>query len=186
MRLTEAVMSHELTMLEIMPGRKNMHRQARFICPCGNERITRLTNIKRGLITACVACTKKAGHIKTGLSNRKWAPEISAVRRLIGIYQSNAKRKGISFSLTYQECIDLFTSDCFYCGAQPSSCVKDQRKKGQFIYNGIDRKINTKGYEPFNVVPCCQQCNYAKREMSSDVFISWVKRIYAHSCRHLL
>jgi hypothetical protein len=53
----------------------------------------------------------------------------------------------------------------------------------EYAYNGIDRVDNFKGYEIDNCVPCCYICNYAKRDMSKDQFLAWVKRIYMNQYR---
>ena len=38
-------------------------------------------------------------------------------------------------------------------------------------------------YSAANCVPCCSDCNYAKREMSQESFKNLVARIYAHQSR---
>lgn len=47
----------------------------------------------------------------------------------------------------------------------------------RLIYNGIDRIDNAKGYTIENSVTCCKRCNFAKRNMSYDEFISWGKKL---------
>ncbi len=49
-----------------------------------------------------------------------------------------------------------------------------------FFYNGIDRVNNEMGYEPLNVVPCCQECNFAKCKMSKDEFITHFTFVKTH------
>ena len=43
--------------------------------------------------------------------------------------------------------------------------------------NGIDRIDNNIGYTKENSVPCCEICNKAKRDMSYNDFINYLKRI---------
>jgi hypothetical protein len=46
-----------------------------------------------------------------------------------------------------------------------------------FIYNGIDRVDNNKGYTIENCVPCCTAVNYAKLDMSYSDFIQLCKEV---------
>lgn len=49
---------------------------------------------------------------------------------------------------------------------------------GGYVYNGLDRRNNNKGYTHDNIVPCCKPCNYAKRDMNIEEFRNWVRRVY--------
>jgi hypothetical protein len=53
-------------------------------------------------------------------------------------------------------------------------------KYGVYIYNGIDRVDNTRGYSIDNCVACCKQCNWAKRELPQQEFIDWIHRVSRH------
>lgn len=55
------------------------------------------------------------------------------------------------------------------------------RNRGQFVYNGLDRLDTSQGYAPGNVVPCCGDCNWAKRARTRPEFLAWVVRVYWHS-----
>jgi hypothetical protein len=46
-----------------------------------------------------------------------------------------------------------------------------------FIYNGIDRKINSIGYVYENCLPCCEICNKAKGTRTYEEYIEWMNRI---------
>lgn len=48
---------------------------------------------------------------------------------------------------------------------------------GNLTYNGIDRKNNTLGYLPDNVVPCCKTCNWAKGKKSYEEFMEYLRRV---------
>ena len=50
----------------------------------------------------------------------------------------------------------------------------------QFRYNGVDRIDNSRGYEEGNVVPCCRQCNWSKRDLTTEQFLAWVLRVNKH------
>lgn len=54
-----------------------------------------------------------------------------------------------------------------------------------FVFTGIDRVDNTRGYDPDNVVPCCRVCNRAKDVRTKDEFLSWAKRVVDHSIENV-
>lgn len=94
---------------------------------------------------------------------KRWA------RRDTSRYKSgirNAKRRGLEWAITPEEYAELIKSPCFYDGSPlpPTG-------------SGLDRIDSTKGYLPDNVVPCCQMCNQAKRDMSQEDFYALIKRI---------
>lgn len=53
-------------------------------------------------------------------------------------------------------------------------------RRHAFVYNGIDRVNNAKGYVTGNVVSCCKNCNLMKKNMSADAFIAHVRRIASY------
>ena len=166
-----------LTIISIRKGAKNQHRVAVCICDCGETRDVRLTKLKQGVVGACVKCSKQAGWEKTAVALRDKNGDESPIKRLYSSYKSNALRKGIIFDLTYDESKRLFQGLCEYCSASPSNVIYSKSKKLSFIYNGIDRRDNSKGYTTANTVTCCSQCNYAKRDQSESEFFEWVQRV---------
>jgi hypothetical protein len=83
----------------------------------------------------------------------------------------------VEFALTDAECDRLFEGHCVYCGAEPSNTKRKHNLNGDFVYQGIDRVDNNVGYMAGNCVPCCEQCNWAKRDMPVDAFLKWAKRV---------
>lgn len=66
-------------------------------------------------------------------------------------YQSNAKKRGRVFTLTFEEFEKLIFSEmavCYYCGSKEKL--------------GIDRDVNKKGYTKENSKTCCWSCNSLK------------------------
>ena len=63
----------------------------------------------------------------------------------------------------------------------PSHRMCSNCGSGDFVYNGLDRVDNEKGYTIDNVVPCCKHCNYAKRNRSVEEFIDWIAQVYEYS-----
>jgi hypothetical protein len=109
----------------------------------------------------------------------------AAFRRLFKQYQGNAKQRNHEFSLTEDQFRTLISSDCYYCGNPPSQVHDVSRsytkhKPEPLVYNGVDRKENTVGYQNDNCVSCCKTCNYLKREMSVSEFMAHLKRVISH------
>ena len=103
------------------------------------------------------------------------------LNELYGSYKHNAKGRNLSFNISKEEFKFLTEKNCSYCNAQPTNKIKARHINGTYIYNGLDRVDNSKGYEIDNVVPCCKHCNMMKKTMSKQDFISQVKNIYNHS-----
>lgn len=107
-----------------------------------------------------------------------------AKKRIYQKYKEGARRRGYSFELSYEQFLDIVFKDCYYCGSKPSNNINinnnESLKDSNIFYSGIDRVDNTKGYEVDNVVPCCINCNIAKRSMSKESFIEWGKKLGNH------
>lgn len=101
----------------------------------------------------------------------------AAKNEVYGRYKHGAKSRGHSFELTIKEFDELSKLLCHYCGADPSNTAYVSKNTGYFIYNGIDRKDNTKGYFLENCVPCCRVCNRAKNNMLYEDFVAWITRV---------
>jgi len=72
----------------------------------------------------------------------------------------------------------LTQQNCFYCDIKPHSSSNHKKCNGKFIYNGIDRVDNTKGYTIDNCVTCCGTCNWMKRTYTQQEFLLKIKLIY--------
>jgi hypothetical protein len=101
-------------------------------------------------------------------------------------YKKGAIAKGLTFELTHEEFLSLTKMNCYYCGIEPlQEAITDSMKKranynGNYLYNGIDRRNNIKGYTVENCVPCCKICNYFKKNMLEIEFLNHVNRIYRY------
>lgn len=78
---------------------------------------------------------------------RELAPEPGRFRSAI----LKAFARGKEWGLTEEQYLDLVSSPCTFCGGALGNGI------------GLDRTLNTKGYTPGNVVPCCGPCNIAKQ-----------------------
>lgn len=134
---------------------------------CGNSRKFRgpkefLTNRQR-----CIKCQQTT---KTPVEN------------IFHIYQKNAKKRNILFSLSVEEFNFLIGEKCFYCDAEPSILEKgrwkDEQWHEEFARNGIDRLNATEDYNSSNCVPCCFRCNQLKGNLELDEFVRLLRAIY--------
>lgn len=111
----------------------------------------------------------------------------TALKELYRHYKYNAKRRNLSFNLTVEEFGNITRQPCTYCGSLPTQKMFSKGGRGYrsyyrdvhpWIYNGIDRKDNTRGYELDNCVPCCGTCNWLKGSMNSGLFLAHITKIY--------
>ena len=147
---------------------RNKHSKWVCGCACGNTTIVLASSLTSGNTKSC-GC----GHIHVDPARRIWKN-----------YAYQSKARNLSFSLTEGQFAALIVQPCFYCGNHPAQrgafIHKPYKIYETFVYNGLDRTDNSKGYTPDNVVPCCGVCNRNKGKMSSQEFISWVRRVYSH------
>jgi hypothetical protein len=85
-----------------------------------------------------------------------------------------SKRRNIQCALNKTEYTNLILGSCFYCNKKPEL----KMKVGNQLKNSIDRLDNTVGYNNANSVTCCADCNFAKRQLSLDSFLTMIKKIY--------
>lgn len=141
-------------------------------CDCGVEKQVYGNSLSSGKSKSC-GCTR---------SNRRGYGDASRTN-VYSEYRSRARRKGLEFTITEVQFNVLTLKDCDYCGDPPSNRHDNPKMNGGHTYNGLDRVDNKQGYILSNVVPCCKDCNLAKRSLGRDVFLKLVKRIYErHWC----
>ena len=138
------------------------------LCDCGKTSIVSKTSLNSG--TKSCGCNKNQRRLLDGEN---------AFNRLYDTYRFRAKHKNFEFEFTKDEFKNITKQNCFYCGIKPSQiALPTINFFGEYIYNGIDRVDNSKGYTKENSVPCCGKCNRSKREFSKEEFFSWIKRVY--------
>lgn len=147
-------------------------RQFLFRCDCGRE-----VTARWGITLSCGCLQREATANVTNVKKRLKEGE-SGFNHLYSVYWRQAKAKNREFTLTRDEFRTLVLQPCHYCRSQPSSITKGRGFFGSFVYNGLDRMNNGKGYTVNNAVPCCSTCNIAKHTMSYSAFKQWVKAIY--------
>lgn len=98
--------------------------------------------------------------------------------QLFNKYKRDARRRDIEFKLSLAHFSRLTRFLCYYCDSPPKTVFRDKRRKGFYLYNGIDRLNNDKGYVARNCVSCCKRCNYAKNKLTKEEFLSMIEEIY--------
>jgi len=144
-------------------------------CECGTEKIIRGNDLKTGRTKSC-GCLKR--EIAKSGNARRLSSGLATMRMRIAEYKRSAKRRKLKWGLTEEQFKKLTQQDCYYCGAKPNNIIKSKRLNGAFIYNGLDRVDNTKGYTIDNVVPCCEVCNIAKHNLTLQEYQDWIVRSY--------
>lgn len=138
------------------------------LCECGTEKVIEGNNLRNHSTKSCGCLNRERISLPHGEAS---------FNDLLGTYKRNASSKQLEFTLTKDEFRELTSSNCFYCGAGPSTPFTHNRYNSYYIYNGIDRVDNNKGYTKENSVPCCFMCNYSKGKLSQEEFLSWIRRL---------
>jgi hypothetical protein len=70
--------------------------------------------------------------------------------------KASARKRQLSWTLTFDEFVILTQQPCYYCNYELGKPVETSA--------GLDRLNNELGYEPKNVVSCCELCNKLRGE----------------------
>ena len=156
----------------------NKWEQVKWLCKCdcGNETIVHGYQLVTGNTKSC-GCLQREHMRDLGL-HRKIGLGLANMHNIIAQYKARAKRKGYEYKLTEKQFKKITQKDCHYCGAKPNNIANIKDYNGKYIYNGLDRINNTKGYIIDNVVPCCKMCNDKKSNMTLQEFKDWIKKVY--------
>jgi hypothetical protein len=145
-------------------------------CDCGNTFEKPRDCFSNSLTCGCRGNTnrvyKKRGSYLSG--------NTASFNHIYGVYKSRAKYKNIKFKLSKAEFKKLTGQNCIYCGVKPLQISKadlNRPNNEKYVFNGIDRIDSLKGYIKSNCVPCCEICNKAKRNLSREDFLIWIKRL---------
>jgi hypothetical protein len=161
-----------------MRGDDINHQNAYWLtrCLCGNESYRSYSKSAYHF--------RKFGSLSCGMGKCKAKYDNPNERKLYSVYKTRASyRYKKSFTLTRKEFSMLTKDNCYYCGSPPSSSPKTVKRNYNnelYIYNGIDRVDNSKGYDIDNCVTCCEICNRMKLDHSVDMFLNHIKKIIEH------
>lgn len=134
-------------------------------CDCGNVCEVAQGNLKSGQVKSC-GCNKRIPKGEAGFNH------------LYLKYRIRAEERGYSFELTKEEFRILTKQNCYYCGCEPKHLAGGKNSNGKYVYNGIDRWDNSKGYMTGNCVSCCGDCNKRKWTSDPEEFINWIRLAY--------
>ena len=154
---------------------------------CDTVHIVDGRNLRNGMSRRCKDCGHKVGHNKQKktIRTKRTSQESAFYYLFLGLRKNAAKRKK-TWSLTEADVKTLVTSNCIYCGQVPSLVcnpikwhgLSQKTTEGAVITrNGIDRVDSALGYEPGNVVPCCEDCNKSKLDGSREKFFAWLDKL---------
>jgi len=150
---------------------KSRGRLWECLCDCGS-----VVRINAGDLNS--GCTKSCGCLRRETNSKvhRLPGDLAGFNSLFYEYNNRGK----IFKLTKQEFKILTKQDCFYCGKKPFSKRKSRLNSNSpaYIYNGLDRIDNNKGYIRNNVVPCCGLCNKMKSNLSQQEFLKHIHKIH--------
>lgn len=147
---------------------------------CNHEYNSTIENFRdsRKSGQSCIKCSN--------IQNRNYET-LTATNAQVSIvysnYKSKSKLKKWEFELSKEEFKNIVIQNCYYCGLPPNKFRLDRIKSNRkidcsFLLNGVDRKDSEKGYVKDNVLPCCEDCNKAKRNLDINTFLKMIKSIY--------
>lgn len=141
-------------------------------CDCGKDAWVKTFDLRRRTHPSC-GC-----YSGTLIRNKKLLkPGRAAMRALYCEYVGAARRKNRQFHLTIEEFARLTRQNCHYCDVVPFAVRKSQSDSGDYVFNGIDRLDNAKGYTPTNCVACCWVCNNKKSNDNYEQFVDWINQV---------
>lgn len=136
-------------------------------CACGNKAVVLGTNLRSGGTRSC-GCSSS---LPKGMAS---------FNQIFSCMKYGAKRRGYQWQLTKEQVQMLTQKSCYYCGIEPNQGNYSSARNGVYLYNGLDRIDNNRGYLITNVVPCCGTCNAAKGIKTTEEFKLWLRKAYEH------
>jgi hypothetical protein len=142
------------------------------ICDCGVERDIASNSLRKGITSKC-GCS--------GGRYRGLPPGEAAFNKLYYRQRSDGRRLGREWALSKEQFRVLTKGNCVYCGKVPSRNFNGHPTfNGTYLYNGIDRVDNNRGYTIDNCVSCCWECNSMKHTRTPAIFLAHIKAIIEH------
>ena len=165
-----------LTVIRMVGKNKRSVYVWECLCECGKVRNVIKANLNNGHTNSC-GCY---GQYKANLakeSKRITNLGKTSFNRVFRYYVTNANRRGIDFKIDRDFFKEVSSKNCFYCNKPPSDFFKRDLRSGKFIYNGVDRVDNNRGYEYDNCVSCCRVCNRAKGDLSIEDWMDYLRNL---------
>lgn len=160
-------------------------RQAFWKCECLCKKIVvvRGNSLRSGKSKSC-GCLRSE---EVSRILRK-PPGESGFNRYYKDLRRGAQKRGLELTISKDQIKIMTQQECHNCGAMPCSkstvSAKGSTPQGiihsTFVYNGIDRVDNSKGYTPENSKTSCAKCNRWKSDDSQEEFIKHANMICAY------
>lgn len=140
------------------------------LCACGNTITASAFSLVVGHKKSCGCLIKDIG------LNKRKEKSIAGFNRLYTSLKRRAYIKKLNFDITKDQLLLLSNQQCYYCNCPPRQSSKHSKSIGvsqnlidhsEFIYNGLDRIDNSKGYCIDNVIACCGECNKLRSDRLS-------------------
>lgn len=150
------------------------HKRAQWncLCDCGNTCVANGKFMRQGKKRSCGCLRSEINKekVKKLIAGNVLPDGEAAFNLLYASYRCAAYNRDLDFFIEKPEFKELTQKNCFYCGKHPSVTYKSSLSGG-YLYNGIDRRDNFKGYVEGNVVPCCKYCNWMKNAFEEKLFL---------------
>lgn len=150
------------------------------LCDCGNEKIITRSSLITKSTQSCGCLIREI--LKERHEKMKLPKGEASCNFVEGTYKRSAKKRNLEWNLTREQFRYFTKQNCHYCGAEPGlegirKFYINTKLNGNYIYNGIDRVDNTKGYSIQNCVTACRMCNISKNNHSYEDFKKWIQRL---------
>ncbi|MCK5615717.1 hypothetical protein KAR91_78365, partial [Candidatus Pacearchaeota archaeon] len=145
------------------------------LCDCGNIKHVSTTALNSGGVKSC-GCIGRGGRLEIGEA---------AFNNLYAKVQKSARKRGLECTLTETQYRKMISGSCLYCGDPPYQIASCPSWHGDYIYNGLDRVDNHKGYTMSNCVPCCGVCNSMKSDHPQKFYLNKCKQVFKRHGRKL-
>ncbi len=116
---------------------------------------------------------------------RKLPGGLANARSLFSSYKWIARKKGRDWEIDFPTFVSITSSNCYLCQSPPAQIKAGGRRHGPYVYNGVDRVDNTKGYILGNVMPCCKACNTLKGEKPLPEIFKHLQKIMGRSLEEI-
>lgn len=100
---------------------------------------------------------------------RKCTQKIRPYEHILNELKHTCKKKGYTFTITYEEFLTFIDRPCNYCDKKLAFNKHTRDSNSNYVSRAyqLDRKNNSLGYTIDNVVPCCWECNRLKSNIYS-------------------
>ena len=175
-QLNETMVGQRFGRLVVEAPAKSRHRRSYWscLCDCGKSCIAMGKYLRQGKKRSC-GCLQRESSVqnaKAMTASNNLPIGVAAFNLLLASYRCAAENRSLNFDLTKDQFQKLTKQVCFYCGAKPTIVYAPNLPNGGYVYNGVDRKNSSEGYNADNCVPCCKICNWMKNTYSVEDFIS--------------